>query len=178
MTGPGSRPLLFLDVDGPLIPFGVPVWEGRARQRTSAHAPQPWDASSNPLLARLNPEHGASLLALGCELMWASSWMAGANEEVAPRIGLPQLPVMDWPEDDEDQLADNGVHWKTRTLVARAAGWPFIWVDDEIQDADRDWVAQHHPGQALLYRVDPRTGLGDGDFAAINRWLERERSLS
>jgi hypothetical protein len=65
------------------------------------------------------------------------------------------------------------VHWKTRALVVKAAGWPFVWVDDEIRDADRDWVARHHPGQALLYRVDPRTGLTDGGFAAINRWLER-----
>jgi len=109
--------------------------------------------------------------------MWASSWMAEANEEIAPRIGLPQLPVMDWPEDSEDQLADDGVHWKTRALVARAARRSFVWVDDEIRDADRAWVALHHPGQALLHRVDPRTGLADGDFAAINRWLARERAL-
>jgi len=85
---------------------------------------------------------------------------------------------MDWPEDGDDQPADDGVHGKTRALIARAAGRSFVWVDDEIRDADRDWVAQHHPGQALLYRVDPRTGLDDGHFAAINRRLERERSLS
>jgi hypothetical protein len=99
--------------------------------------------------------------------------MAETNEEIAPRIGLPQLPVVDWPE---DQLADKGVRWKTRPLVTRAAGRPFIWVDDEISDADRAWVALHHPGRALPHRVDPRTGLGDGDFAAISRWLARERS--
>jgi hypothetical protein len=46
---------------------------------------------------------------------------------------------MDWPEDGEDQPADDGVHWKTRALVARAAGRPFVWVDDEIRDADRGW---------------------------------------
>jgi hypothetical protein len=71
--------------------------------------------------------------------MWASNWMAEANEGIAPRIGPPQLPVMDWPEDGEDQPADDGVHWKTRALVARAAGRPFVWVDDEIRDADRGW---------------------------------------
>jgi hypothetical protein len=93
-----------------------PAW-----RRTSAHAFQARDAQGSPLLARLNPEHGPALLALGCDLVWASNWMAEANEEIAPRIGLPQLPVVDWPE---DQLADRGVHWKIPPLVARAAGRP------------------------------------------------------
>jgi hypothetical protein len=138
-------------------------------------ASQAQEAGRNPLLARLNPEHGRSLLALGCDLVWASSWMAEANEEIAPRIGLPQLPVVDWPEDDEDQPAGTGMHWKTSALVEWAAGRPFAWVDDEIRDADRAWVALHHPGRSLLHRVDPRTGLADGDFTAINRWLTQER---
>ena len=171
MAGPDGCRLLFLDVDGPLIPFGVPPRQDPARRRTTAHAFLARDSRGNPLLARLNPEHGPALLALGCDLVWASSWMAEANEEIAPRIGLPQLPVVDWPE---DQLADSGVHWKTPALVVRAAGRPFIWVDDEISDADRAWVALHHPSRALLHRVDPRTGLTDGDFAAISRWLARE----
>jgi hypothetical protein len=83
---------LFLDVDGPLIPFGVPAWEGQSGRRTSAHAYQPWETCSNPLLARLNPEHGASLLALGCDLMWASSWMAEANQEIARGSGCLSCP--------------------------------------------------------------------------------------
>jgi hypothetical protein len=128
-------------------------------------------AGCNPLLDRLNPEHGPALLTLGCDLVWATTWMAEANQEIAPRIGLPQLPVVDWPEDDEDQPADARVHGKTPVLVAWAAGRPFAWVDDELRDADRAWVALHHPGRALLHRVDPRTGLTDDDFTAISRWL-------
>ncbi|MET3985566.1 hypothetical protein ABIC27_003444 [Streptomyces sp. PvR034] len=64
-----------------------------------------------------------------------------------------------------------GLHWKTRGLVSRAAGGPFIWVDDEITDADRTWVSAHHPGPALLHRVDPRRGLADADYAALADWL-------
>lgn len=70
---------------------------------------------------------------------------------------------------DEDGLA--GTHWKTPGLVARAAGRAFVWVDDEISGADRRWVRAHHPGAALLHRVDPRTGLGEADFAALEGWL-------
>jgi hypothetical protein len=96
--------------------------------------------------------------------------MDDANLEVAPRIGLPVLPVVDWPEDEEEQ-AVRGLHWKTRGLVTWAAGRPFGWLDDEISDVDRAWVAAHHPGPALLHRVDPRVGLVEADFAAAERWL-------
>lgn len=174
MVGP-SRILLFLDVDGPLIPFGGPPQQDPAPRRTSAYAPMAQDAPANPLLTRLNPGHGPQLIALGCDLVWATSWAAEANEEISPRIGLPRLPVVDWPRDCEEQPA-GGVHWKTPALVAWAAGRSFVWVDDEIGEADRSWVARHHPGGALLHRVDPRAGLADGDFSAIGRWLARERT--
>ncbi len=56
--------------------------------------------------------------------------------------------------------------------MARAAGRPFVWVDDEITGADRAWVAAHHSGRALLHRVDPRDGLTDTDFEALAEWLD------
>ncbi|MEU4267833.1 HAD domain-containing protein [Streptomyces sp. NPDC026092] len=160
-------PLLFLDVDGPLIPFGAEA------HPTYPMGPEPLDASTNPLLIRINPAHGPRLAALPCEVVWATTWMADANECVAPRIGLPPLAVVDWPEpsavDAEDER--NGLHWKTRGIVAWAARRPFVWVDDEVTDVDRAWVADHHPGRALLHRVDPRRGLTDGDFAVLEAWL-------
>ncbi|MEV0536140.1 HAD domain-containing protein [Kitasatospora sp. NPDC050463] len=171
MTGSVRRPLLFLDVDGPLIPFG-----GAAQEYpTGATDPEPLDAAANPLLARINPEHGRRLAALPCELVWATTWMADANECIAPRIGLPQLAVVAWPEpsDSDDQDERRGLHWKTRALVAWAAGRPFVWVDDEVTAVDRAWVAANHQGPALLHRVDPRLGLTDGDFAAIESWLRQ-----
>lgn len=162
-----KRPLLFLDVDGALIPFG-------AKEYPSYGSPGSFE---NPLLSRLNPEHGRRLLALGCDLMWATTWMDDANESIAPRLELPRLPVVTWPDDPEteDQDARNGLHWKTRTLVVAAAGRPFVWLDDEITPRDRSWVSMHHPGPALPHRVDPRTGLTPSDFQAIEEWL---RSLN
>ncbi|GGT05840.1 hypothetical protein ACFFV7_09060 [Nonomuraea spiralis] len=90
-AGPVRRPLLFLDVDGPLIPFG-PVPGGHPTFRT---------ASANPLLARVDPAHGPRLKALPCDLVWATTWMDDANDCVAPLLGLPRLPVATWPEPSE-----------------------------------------------------------------------------
>ena len=156
---PAPRPLLFLDVDGPLIPFGA------THHPTFAPTTGP-----HPLLPRLNPAHGPRLAALPCDLVWATTWTDDANEVVAPRLGLPPLPVVAWPEPSALD-AWNGLHWKTRALVEWAGGRPFAWVDDEIADTDRAWVAAHHRGPALLHRVDPRRGLRDADYATLDRWL-------
>ncbi|MCP9210431.1 HAD domain-containing protein [Streptomyces cucumeris] len=171
MTCAAPLPLLFLDVDGPLIPFGAEPQQ----YPTYAIGIDLPDADANPLLTRVNPEHGPKLAALPCELVWATTWMDDANECIAPLIGLPRLAVVVWPEpsgiDEQDERS--GLHWKTRFLVDWAAGRQFVWVDDEVTDTDRDWVAAHHPGRALLHRVDARLGLTDGDYAALNLWLRQ-----
>ncbi|MFI9806620.1 hypothetical protein ACIHEJ_20060 [Streptomyces sp. NPDC052301] len=155
--------LLFLDVDGPLIPFG-------AADLDYPRYPGPVEAAAgHPLLTRADPALGARLVALGCELVWATTWMDDANAVLAPWLGLPALPVVEWP--DEEDAPPGPLHWKTRTLVARAAGRPFIWVDDELTGADRAWTAAHHPGPALLHRVDHRYGLTVADFAVLEEWV-------
>jgi hypothetical protein len=160
-----DRPVLFLDVDGTLIPF-----RARPAGRALAFNDVPgWaEAPGNPLMDRLDPADGRRLRALGCQLVWATTWMADANEFVAPRLGLPQLPVVDFPDDDG---TENGLHWKTRSLTQWADGRSFVWLDDEIADTDRRWVQTHHRGTALLYRVDPFDGLTDADFTLIGQWL-------
>ncbi|MFE2013825.1 hypothetical protein [Streptomyces sp. NPDC059491] len=121
----------------------------------------------SPLLARLDPAQGSRLAALPYELVWATTWEADANAWVAPRLGLPELPVLPWT----DGPGAPGLHWKTPALVAWAEGRPFAWVDDEIGPADRAWVAAHHAGPALLHRVDARRGLVAADFAALTAWV-------
>ncbi|WP_149552210.1 HAD domain-containing protein [Streptomyces marokkonensis] len=158
MTAPG-RPFLFLDVDGPLLPFG-----------TGTPAREPLTNSGNPLLTRLDPTVGARLLALACDLVWATTWQHEANDTIAPRLGLPRLPMVSWPEDD-DAPAPRGLHWKTRRLTEWAGRRPFVWLDDEIGAPDRNWVEAAHPAPALLHRVDPAKGLTEADFEVVREWL-------
>jgi Swiss Army Knife RNA repair-like protein len=166
VVGLVARPVLFLDVDGPLIPFGAPEGYPGAAARQRALSGRAVE-SVHPLLGRVDPDHGRRLSALPCELVWASTWGREANAVVAPLLGLPALPVVEWPDRDED----GWLHWKTRCLVEWAAGRPFVWVDDEISELDRAWVGVEHPGPALLHRVDPRRGLVESDFATIADWL-------
>jgi len=105
---------VFVDVDGTLIPFRArPVESARVASRSIESAD---DALGNPLLGRLDPEDGRRLLALRCRLAWATTWMADANHFVAPRLGLPELPVVDFPDDE----GEDGLHRKT-------AFTPTIW---------------------------------------------------
>ncbi|GFE19472.1 hypothetical protein Sgleb_75190 [Streptomyces glebosus] len=65
MTDSERLPLLFLDVDGPLIPFGAEAQQ----YPTYATGLDLCAADANPLLTRINPEHGRKLDALPCEVL-------------------------------------------------------------------------------------------------------------
>ncbi|MFE0508638.1 hypothetical protein [Streptomyces sp. NPDC058964] len=157
-----SRPLLFLDVDGPLNPYAAQPERCPEGYTTIGAALRP----GRPLRLWLNPGHGPALLRLGYDLCWATTWMDAANRWIAPVVGLPELPYVDfgagllaWRPDE--------VHWKTEAIVAHAAGRPFAWVDDEQSPADTAYVETHHPGPALLHHVNPRIGLREPDFTAL-----------
>ncbi|MEU9347419.1 HAD domain-containing protein [Streptomyces sp. NPDC048278] len=153
--------LLFLDIDGTLIPFGAPADHPYPVYDTGI-------APSHPLLNRVDPDLGPRLGALRCDLVWATTWMDDANDCVAPWLGLPPLPVVEWPDEEKPSAL---LHWKTRPLVAWAGERPFIWLDDEITEADRAWVATHHHRPALLHRVDHEFGLTEADFRVLEDWL-------
>ncbi|MEV3937701.1 HAD domain-containing protein [Glycomyces sp. NPDC049804] len=164
MTGIAEKPLLFLDVDGTVVPFSR-----QGGDRSAAGA-------SDPYLAAMRSDLGDRLAALPCELVWATTWEDEANTVLAPLLGLARLRVVHWPEPStEKELEDRwfSLHWKTRPLAAWASGRPFAWVDDEITDADIDWVAARHDDRALLHPVDPSRGITHRDLEALADWLRR-----
>lgn len=163
-------PLIFLDVDGPVLPICPESGPGSGLGPLA----DPWADVLEAKFAGLSRSLGLRLAALPGRLVWATAWEADANVEIAPRLGLPELPVVIWPTSSDDREREDawfGLHWKTRALVAWAAGRDFVWVDDEMTDGDREWVSRSHPGRALLHRVDAARGLCDADFAALDAWL-------
>ncbi|MFJ8229640.1 hypothetical protein ACIQ9E_06705 [Streptomyces sp. NPDC094448] len=167
-----NRPLLFLDVDGPLNPYAAqparrPDGYTTLRvPRNDAHQDDRGLSSRRPLRVRLNPEHGRTLLELGFELCWATSWMDDANRWIGPVLCLPELPFVDFGDALLRERPD-GVHWKTGPLVAYAGGRPFAWVDDEQSELDQTYVTAHHQGPGLLHHVNPRIGLRENDFRTL-----------
>ncbi|MFD8566818.1 hypothetical protein [Streptomyces sp. NPDC059639] len=181
-----KRPLLFLDVDGPLNPYAAKP-ERRPAGYTTLRVPHEISKDyvgislrRRPLRVWLNPAHGRALLQLDYELCWATTWMGDANRWIAPVLGLPELPFVDFGDALLQERPD-GVHWKTGPLVDYAEGRPFAWVDDEQSTLDEAHVAAHHRGPGLLHHVNPRIGLGEDDFqrlAEFSRSLEPPRASS
>jgi hypothetical protein len=175
-------PLLMIDVDGPLNPFGAmpdhrpdgyeahllmtPGWVATQAVR-NAQGGHP-ERQPVPLPVWLNPAHGPALMALPFELIWATTWEDEANIYLAPLLGLPELPFVAWSS--PRLKLPGGLFWKTPEVVGRAGGRPFAWLDDEITDADSAWVDAHHAGPSLLRQIDPAIGLLPEDFAALGQW--------
>ncbi|TDP29844.1 hypothetical protein [Nocardia ignorata] len=174
-----AKPLLYLDVDGPLNPYAAKPERRPTGYDTHRLMPAAWlERHPNtppdrvkPLRVWLNPAHGPALLALAdvFELVWATTWEHEANEFIGPLIGLPELPVVEWAE-GRPKVNRAGVYWKTPQLIEHAAGRPFAWVDDEIGRYDREFVSTYHGRAALLHYVGPAKGLLDEDFAVLREW--------
>lgn len=160
ITGKGeivNRPLLFLDVDGPLNPYAANPEkrpDGYITLRVPQDSGNPGEPGGlsvrrRPLRVWLNPEHGQALLQLDYELCWATTWMDDANRWIAPVLGLPELPFVEFGDALLQERPD-GVHWKTGPLVDYANGRSFAWVDDEQSDLDDVYVTAHHRGPRVF----------------------------
>lgn len=160
------RPLLLIDVDGPLNP--MPTTSGR-RKGYTRHRMSPVGGTYT---VYLNHDHGAQLQALPFELVWCTTWEHEANEWIGPHLGLPKLPFIEFDKEWKLPSRPDGTYFKTWEVVKYAAGRPFAWIDDEIHRHDTNYVARHHTGPALLHRVSPRDGLLDRDFEILRNWAE------
>ncbi|WP_214410435.1 HAD domain-containing protein [Sphaerisporangium fuscum] len=159
-----KRPLVLLDVDGVLNP---------ARRHTLRLRRHQCVVDGQAYTVLLNARHGHKLSALardtGAELAWATTWEEQANLQIAPRIGLPPLPVIAVNGDPGSRA---GEHFKTRHVAEYVAGRPFVWFDDSLGTPDWQYLMDHPGvGEFLLVAVDPGTGLTDEHIAQARDWL-------
>lgn len=161
-----TRPLLLIDVDGPLNPYARSNRQLRKDPQFTLYKLLGFPVG----LAR---GHGEELLKLAdaFELTWCTTWEHEANRLIGPKIGLPDLPVIVFPKSLSDH--DVRVYFKTPTVIEYAAGRPFAWVDDEISQWDDQYVNKHHDGPAKLMKIDPATGLTQWHFDQLAAWAAR-----
>jgi hypothetical protein len=186
-----EQALLLLDVDGVLNPYAAKPTARPLGYRTYRHASDgQFHGGKNVRRHQgariwLHPGHGAHLRDLAAEanleLAWATAWMHDANRHISPSVGLPDLPVIEFPVTDLAPISpawhrwtETG-GWKWPAVAAYAAGRPLAWLDDE-HDTSRFSAARAEFDRAreglptLLCHVDPRKGLLPEHLRRVADW--------
>jgi hypothetical protein len=181
------RPLLLVDVDGPLNPWSKITKKGhQAGEAYTKHLlrPRGFETRKDPLPVLLSSEHGPALNGLirdHVDMVWATTWADDANTLISPLLGIPNdLPVLTWPTGTAETQRRQGRNgsWKTHHIAAwlaqHAPDRPWVWVDDEINRYDRTWFKQWYltsrPVPHLLMRIEAGRGLVADDFDTITHW--------
>lgn len=164
-----EKPLLLIDVDGPLNPWAKSNSQSRKDKRFTRH-------KLLGFTVWLSEWHGEELMKLTdvYDLVWATTWEHDANALIAPRVGVPELPVIEFARDLPSVPPVPGLHWKVAAILKYCAGRPFVWVDDEVGAVDGVYAGQHHGAPFLMLRIDPTTGLTEEHFDSLREWAEGE----
>ena len=98
----------------------------------------------------------------GLELVWATTWERQANEWIAPRVGLPELPVITF---------GTGAVVKRTSVGPWAGDRPLAWFDDMFTELDHGWASER-AGATLLVPVSPHVGLRESDLKPVAEWAD------
>src|SRR5690606_40592812 len=85
-----TRPLIFVDIDGVLIPFRA---RSGGTRRPVGGVGDAADGTGKPLLDRLDPADGGRPLALPGELVWASTWRTVTERPSTPLPARARAPI-------------------------------------------------------------------------------------
>lgn len=152
------RPILALDVDGPLVLMGV-------------HSPdevvEAWAGPLPVTFARALPAR-LQRLSAHFQIVWSSSWGKRASRDIAPLVGLPQgLPYLKFSKGRR-----GGHSYKLPVLQKFLGDYPAAVVDDEIGHDMKEWAAQRQ-APTLLVEIDPRHGLVDEQVEQLLHFANR-----
>jgi hypothetical protein len=162
-----QRPVLGVDVDGVLNPYGGPCPPGYAEHRLLPRDPAP---------VRLCPRHGEWLRELSRELdlVWATAWNNAERALLARTLELPTFSAaIELPTPPFEPVA------KVDALDALVPGTvPLAWLDDQhasMQGRLQDWVSAR-PADTLIVTVEPSGGLTAQHVATIRAWARHQRT--
>ena len=167
------RPLLLMDIDGPLNPYDAP-WFAQRKPAPGYTFHELTPSGGITYRVALNRAHGRELLQMAdyFDLAWASTWLQDANRLISPLLGLPtDIPVV--------PLRLPGFHnarrsWKAEQIADWVGDRPFAWFDDEINHATREWLrSQAQLSRHLAHRVESHLGLVPADFEVLMAFAEQ-----
>lgn len=154
------KPWLLIDIDGVLNPD----W---SNSQAKSRGVRVWHATSGGSRFRmlLNPEHGKWLLAMTdvFRLAWCTTWQHEANGAIRQRLGLPELPVVEFDFASEDGPT------KVPGIARFVGDAPFCWLDDDLYPIDHQLLADI-PSPHKVIEVPPWTGLGADHLEQARRW--------
>lgn len=164
-----DKPLLLIDVDGVLNCIC-----------RNPHARMYDVFSFGPYRIAIRHETGRWLKRLSESFhpVWCTMWDEQANLVLAPRLGLPELPVIPCDERRYDapmEWEGLSLHSKIPCIVEHVGDRAFAWVDDEIGSHDTAWSRQRDDEEAPTYllKIDPRMGLLEHHVNKLVGWAER-----
>jgi hypothetical protein len=145
-AGAQARPLLLIDVDGVLNPYGADAYAGDYVEHKL------FPAEDEPV--RILAQHGVWLRRLSgsFDLAWASSWQEEANRLLTPLLELPSLPFVQLPPSPFPPPA------KVPAVAAFVGNRAAAWMDDELTPEAYAWAVQR-TAPTLLLPIVPHVGL-------------------
>ncbi len=155
-----QRPLLAVDVDGVISLFGFdePPDRSVARFELIDGMVHCISTTAGERLHRLSDLY---------DLVWATGWEDRANDSLAPLLGLPELPYLNF-----DGAARFGsAHWKLGPLDEYAGERALAWIDDSFDQSCFDW-AQGRSAPTLLVPTEAPHGLEEAQTEALTIWAK------
>jgi hypothetical protein len=123
----------------------------------------------------LNPEHGVwlrELLDRGAELVWATSWGVRAADWIAPRLELPEMPIIEVPNHGP------AFGWSAKGGPIRqwVADRPLAWLDDQFGGKEYVWAEDRRDDgiPTLIVPVGSGRGLARQHIDDVITWLDTD----
>lgn len=174
-----TKPVLLLDVDGVLAPFGA------GPDKLHTHAEHSVDAISVWLHRDLKDM--MQRLVQSFALIWGTMWENRANEHLLEPMGLedPLEFIEFWRAVPGVEQHMNHVTYTDKSIQswklpwirewARQDGRPCVWIDDEALEDATEWAVKRTEGgiPALVIRTNPALGFIDEHLEELEAWAEK-----